>query len=272
MQNFVRLCLGASLALMVVSCAGPAVDESQPVLRYVGSSTIAHFIVDAQPAYGSVRFELDTEPESAGGEAAILEGRADVAGVANRPRSETLDAGVRSTLIGRDAIAVVVNAGNPIEGLSQEELRRVFTGQVLNWNELGGQDLAVRPFIVGPESATRRVFRAAILREADYAGCEVVRPDADIAARVRAEPGGIGQISFSFLGSSGEVKAISVGGQRPVPTNSDYPIARPLYLLWWPGRGHVEDFIRWTSSPAARSILLQRFASPGGDGDEGERR
>lgn len=255
----------ATLTALMAGCASlPHNNNSAPTLRYVGSSTIANFIRDTEPVYGRARFILDTEPESAGGELAILEGRADLAGVAGRPRAETLQKGVVATLIGQDAIAVVVNPANPIDSLTRSQLKDIFTGKVSNWKELGGPDLTIRPYIVGPASATRKVFRSAILGEAAYSGCEEAHPDADVLLKVEAEAGGVGQISFSFLGSRGHVKAIAVEGQQPVPTNADYPITRPLYFLWWPGRVQVADFISWTSMPEAQAVLLKRFALSGG--------
>lgn len=249
------------LLIVVSGCSalrGPS--ASGPPLHYVGSSTIANFVRDAEPVYGKARFVINSAPESAGGELAILEGRADLAGVAGHPKPGTLEQGVIATLIGRDTIAVVVNPDNPVSDLTRAQLKEIFTGRVRNWKALGGPDLSIHPFIVGPASATRKVFRSAILGEANYAGCEVASPDAEILRKVETELGGIGQISASFLDPTWRVKAVSVEGQRALPTNPAYPIGRPLYLLWWSGRSRVADFISWVGTSEARDILLARFA------------
>lgn len=234
------------------------------MLRYVGSSTIGQFIGDAESEYGRVDFQLDTEPESAGGELAILEGRADIAGVAGEPREATLAAGVTATLVGYDAIAVIAHPGNGVADLSTDELAAIFTGSITNWSRLGGADIPVRPFVVGPASATRKVFRAAVLAEADYAGCELVRPDSEMVQRVAAHEGAVGQISLSFLGERSAVEVLAVDGSRPQRAHTGYPITRPLYLLWWPGRERVAGFVEWTRSTVAQDILRRRFASAGG--------
>ncbi len=251
------------LAALLAGCAhAPVAQRNIPVVRYTGSSTIAHFIREAEPAYGKVRFTLNTEPESAGGELALLAGETDLAGVAARPSEDTVDKGVQVTLLGQDAIAVIIHPANPVASLSRDQLRDIFSGKVRNWKEVGGPDLAVKPCIVGPASATRKVFRSAILGEADYAGCEIVQPDSAMPMKVETEAGAIGQISLSFLGQCGHVKVLHVDGQAPSPSNANYPISRPLYLLWWPGRAQIADFISWTKSPEARAILLKRFALP----------
>lgn len=259
MHPYSHLAIAVILLMAVGGCATHSDESALPILRYVGSSTIGHFILDAEPIYGRARFVVDTDSESAGGELAILEGRADLAGVASYPRAETLKAGVRATMIGQDAIAVVVNRANPIDDLSARQLKRIFTGKAGNWREFGGPDLAIRPFIVGPASATRKVFRSAILADEDYAGCKVLRLDAGILTAVESDRGGIGQISFSFLASCEGVKLLTIGGERADPANGDYPITRPLHLLWWPGRERVADFIAWTATEEARAVFLKRF-------------
>jgi ABC-type phosphate transport system substrate-binding protein len=55
------------------------------------------------------------------------------------------------------------------------------------------------------------------------------------------------------------VKAIQVDGQAPLPPNLDYPIVRPLYLLWWPGKPAVADFIAWTSTQEAEAAITRCF-------------
>ena len=80
-----------------------------------------------------MRFTFDTEPESLGGEVAIREGRADLAGVAGVPHDETLVGGVEATQIGKDAIAVIVHPSNPVARLSRSQLRGIFSGALRNW-------------------------------------------------------------------------------------------------------------------------------------------
>ena len=247
---------------IAAGCAVSDANDPRPVVRYVGSSTIANFLREAEGAYGRVRFILDTEPESVGGELAIVQGRTDLAGVAGQPRKESLEGGIVASLLGRDAIAVVVHPSNPVDNLTRQQLKDIFTGGIANWQVLGGLDIPIRPYIVGPASATRKVFRSTVLGESDYSGCEVVRPDAEMPDRIGSDPGGIGQISLSFLGSNGATKVLGVDGHRPDSDAGDYPITRPLYLLWWSGRARIAEFIAWTNGAQARAILRTRFMEP----------
>lgn len=242
------------------ACQQPA-SRPSGTIDYVGSSTVAVFLRDAEPVYGAVKFQIDTGPESQGGEAAIVEGRIEFAGIANRPKPETLRAGIAAANIGRDAIAVIVNAGNPVTDLSIEQLRGIFTGTVRNWQEVGGPDLAVQPFIVGAQSATREVFRRAVLDGAEYADCREVGRDREIIADVGSSAGGVGQISFSFLNGSdnARVRVVAVGGEKATVTNFDYPIARPLYLLWREGNPAIDAFVDWSRSREGQRVVMNHF-------------
>jgi phosphate transport system substrate-binding protein len=248
-----------ALTLLLGACATPRATRPTGTVRYVGSSTVAVFVRAAEPLYGAIRFEIDTRPESAGGEAAILEGRADLAGTARVPAAETLLAGVSAELLGRDAIAVVVHEDLPVRDLGLADLSRIFRGEVTGWSELGGPDLPVRPFVMGTGSATRAVFRAAVLGDADYAGCEDVQPDGTLPERVAATPGGIGTISFSFLESARGVRPLAIGGEEPAVTNFDYPISRPLYLLWHEGSPVVDAFVAWAATSEGQRAVMQSF-------------
>jgi phosphate transport system substrate-binding protein len=248
----------ALLILAVSSCQATQV----PVLRYAGSSTLGHFIRDAAQSYDDASFEIDVSMESGGAELAILEGLTDLAGMACRPDPETLAAGVAAVQLGRDAIAVIVHPDNPLGDLDLEELRALFAGRVNNWRQLGGPDLAVRPLTVSSESATRQMFRSTVLGQQDYAGCETVRPDAAMVQEVAQNPGAIGPISTAFLKQAGEqVKIVAVAGELPDGRHPDYPIARPLYLLYWPARGRVDAFARWSQGPQGQRLIQERFAA-----------
>ncbi len=253
-----RLMLGL-FALMTLG-TGCATPHREPVLRYVGSSTIGQFFKDLGPHYSEVKFILDTEPESFGGVEALLEGRADVAGFAGVPDSDLLATGLEMKKIGLDAIAVVAHPQLPLQNLSRSDLARIFTGKTKNWQELGGPDLLIHPLIVGPESATRNVFRSAVLGDLDYSECQVIRPDSLLPEKVASQPGAIGHVSFSFLDMCDSVKLLSVDGQFPDPGNRAYAITRPLYLLWWSHRARVMDLVQWIETDEGQRILSKRFA------------
>ncbi|MFT5050088.1 MAG: phosphate transport system substrate-binding protein [Chlamydiales bacterium] len=247
------------LALQPLLACVQTPERPSGTVEYIGSSTVAGFLHDAEGAYGAIDFLIDTAPESHGGELAILAGKADLAGLARMPAQATLEQDVVATLIGRDAIAVLVSAQNPVTELSMEQLRGIFSGEIQSWSEVGGPDLAVMPYIVAPESATREVFRSLVLGSATYSGCHQIRPDGAMAAAVSSSPGGIGHLSMSLLDPEIGARAIRIAGESPSVSSLDYPISRPLYLLWRHGNPVVEAFVQWTQTVAGQNVVMQRF-------------
>ena len=245
--------------MLAAAVMAPAVVHAGTI-SYVGSSTVGKFVTDASKVYTKSEFKLNTKPESSGGEQCAARKSCDMGGVARGVNGKFLDKGVVVTLVGKDAIAAVVNADNPVAGLSAEQLKGIFTGQIKNWSEVGGPDLAIKPYIVKKGSATRKVFRKVIMGDSDYAGAKVVTPDAKIVTTVAREKGAIGQISFAFLSGKKGVKPLDVDGQQATVENSSYPITRPLNLVTnGKPSGDVAAFIDWTLSAEGQQVIKQRF-------------
>jgi len=229
-------------------------------LRYIGSSTVGKFIKDASSVYKGGSLAMDTVPESSGGEKCALGGQCEIGGVARSVGKKYLDKGATATLIGKDAIAAVVNAKNKVSGLSSKQLTGIFTGKIKNWKDVGGADLPIKVYIVKKGSATRKVFRAKGMNGAKYHGVKVITPDAKILTKVGREKGAIGQISFAFLAGNKKIKALSVDHQKASLSNPSYPITRPLYLVTKGApTGAAKGFIDWTLSSAGQKVVKNRF-------------
>lgn len=230
------------------------------MINYEGSSTIGKFIEDAAKVYTASTFTLNTVPESSGGEQCAMRGSCAMGGVAREVEQRFLDNGVVATLIAKDAIAALVNENNPVKELSLAQLKAIFTGQIKNWSELGGEDLAIKPYVVKEASATYSVFAKAVLGNVPYQGVEVVTPDAKMIPTIARERGAIGQLSFSFLTEAKGIRALKIEGQEATVHAQGYPISRPLYIVTkGQPQGEVKNFLTWALSPEGQDIVKRRF-------------
>jgi phosphate transport system substrate-binding protein len=228
---------------------------------YRGSSTVGQFMQDAAKVYKLSTFDINTQSESSGGEDSIAAGKADIGGVAREVRQEILAKGVHKFLIGKDAIGILVHPSNPVTALSIEQLAGIFAGEMTNWIEVGGQNMPIDVYVVNPRSATRHVVQKRVLREKSYGGKRIrtIRPDSRIIDMVSENPGGLGQLSFSFLNGA-NVKIIRPNGQMPTVNNPNYPITRNLHIVTkGEPEGDIKRFIDWTLSPEGQKIVKKRF-------------
>ena len=254
MKHIIFLCVLATLWHIPNALA-------QKMLTYEGSSTVAKFINDAAEVYKDVTFTVNTIPESAGGEQCAMRRKCDIGGVARTVNARFLQHNVVPTLIGKDAIAAIVNENNPVDSLTSAQLKAIFTGEVKNWADLGGEDMPITVLVVKAASATRKVFANQILQGSRYSrAIQVVTPDAKIVARVARERGTIGQISFAFLPNRTGIKPLTIDGHVASVNNSDYPITRPLHIVTHGEPvGEVKTFIDWTLSDAGQQVIKKRF-------------
>lgn len=242
--------------IMLLNCPVLLADT----LHYEGSSTVGKFITDAIKQYKDLSFKINTISESAGGEQCVLRQRCDMGGVAREIKQRYLEAGLKPILIGRDAIAVLVNKNNPVSELSKQQLKGIFTGEITNWAEVGGQNMPIVTYVVKAASATRHVFAASILEGERYGNVKTITPDAKIASLIAKQPNAIGQLSFAFTKNRRGIKALIVEGQEASVHNSFYPITRPLYIVT---KGEPTDkvkaFLDWTLSEQGQAVIKQRF-------------
>lgn len=122
-----------------------------------------------------------------------------------------------------DGIAIVVHPDLEIEGLTLEQIKDIFSGNVLNWAEVGGPNLNIRPFSLAPEtSGTASAFVRRVLKGAPLAYEVEIKSETTPALRqVAATPGSIYYTSVPLSVRQCSVKTI------PIATKADRPFVAP---------------------------------------------
>lgn len=102
-------------------------------------------------------------------------------------------------IIAIDPLTVIVNPANPVDTLREEDVVRIFTGQVTNWSEVGGPDAPIAVFSRDPGSATRAFFDEFMMRGAVLTQtATTVEDNNKMAAAVNSDPNGIGFVGYAF--------------------------------------------------------------------------
>jgi phosphate transport system substrate-binding protein len=249
---------GTAVALALLG--GGCGHKTERAVSVVGSTSIQPFAELLAEQYNkenpSQRVEVQGGGSTAGLQAAA-NGLADI-GTCSRALKPDEAEQFTPTLIARDGVAVVVNPANPVNGLTGEQLRGVFTGRIRNWREVGGRDGPVRPITREEGSGTResfvnlvmgkeRISRAALTQESNGAVKELVKGD----------PAAIGYMSLGLVGK--ELKALSVDGVVPSAENvlaGTYALVRPfLFITKGPARPQAQRFIDFVLSPEGQKML-----------------
>lgn len=169
---------------------------------------------------------------SGAGIKAVTEGTCDIGLSSRYLKDEEKANGLSETILAYDGIAIIVNPGNPVSDLSIETLAKIFTGEIKNWSEIGGNDGEI--VLIGREAAsgTRDGFESIVGVEGVCQYRNELTSTGDVITTVAGNPGAIGYASLASLKDS--VKALSVNGIVPseeTVKDGSYPVQRPFILV-----------------------------------------
>lgn len=166
--------------------------------------------------------------------------------------------GLKIVLIAVDGIAVIVHRDNPVEDLSLEEIRAIFSNKTRNWKELGGKDEEIIPVTREEGSGTRASFEAMLMGGVAISdACLVQDSNGAVREIIATTPQGIGYISVGLVDE--REKALAINGVRPTLANlvtREYSFTRSfLLLLLEEPQGDIKKFIDYVLSEEGQNIL-----------------
>ena len=212
-----------------------------------------------------VSVTYDPTGTGAGIEAAS-NGSADI-GLSSRALKETAG-GLTGTTVVLDGIAVIVNAGSKVEDLSVEQIAQIFTGEITDWSEVGGEAGTIS--CIGREagSGTRDGFEAITnTKDACKLDQELTSTGGVIEA-VAGNPNAIGYASLSAVEGKDTIKALTVGGvacTEETVLDGSYAIQRPFVLVTRTGEAlspAAQAFFDFATSSAANDLIKSAGAVP----------
>ena len=153
-------------------------------------------------------------------------------GLSSRALKDDEKADVDGTTIALDGIATIVNNASKVEDLTVDQLKQMFTGEITNWSEVGGDDGEI--VLIGREagSGTRDGFESIVdVKDSCKYAQELTATGAVISA-VEANPLAIGYASLSAVGDT--VKMVTVGGvecSEETVKDGSYEVQRPFVFV-----------------------------------------
>ena len=191
-------------------------------------------------------------------------GSADI-GLASRAlKDEEKAGGLTETVVALDGIAVIVNAGSKVEDLSVEQIAKIFTGEITDWSEVGGE--AGKISCIGREagSGTRDGFESITGTKDKCQYRQELTSTGDVITAVSQNPDAIGYASLASVKDS--VKALNVDGVTPSEAtvkDGSYKVQRPFVLVTMEGKElspAAQAFFDYAVSSDAASIIAKAGA------------
>jgi phosphate transport system substrate-binding protein len=181
------------------------------------------------------------------GIAAMINGEIDLADASRPMKQKEFDLAAENNVtpiewkVALDGISVIVHPNNPLTELTMEDLKNIYTGNVQNWNEYGGDDGKITTYGRQSNSGTYVFFQEHVLEKEDYRSeMQSLNGNADIVEAVARDENGIGYVGLAYAEQrEGEVKIIKVKVDLSSPAvmpsletiaDGSYPISRFLYI------------------------------------------
>ena len=140
-------------------------------------------------------------------------------------------------VVALDGLPIIVHPSNPVKDLTVEQVRKIYTGEIKNWREVGGPNRAIVVISRDTNSGTYETFYGLVMTHAGGkdkigAGAEYVGSNGAVRQRVQTTPAAIGYAGLGFVDKT--VKALKVNGVMPSEATvrtGEYAIARALYMF-----------------------------------------
>ncbi|MCD8077080.1 MAG: phosphate ABC transporter substrate-binding protein [Lachnospiraceae bacterium] len=221
---------------------------------------LANAVAEAFPeTYPGVTVTAEFTGSGAGIES-LLAGSVDIGNSSRNLKDEEKEGGAVENIVAIDGIAVVVDTANTVEDLTQEQLIQIYTGEVTNWSDVGGEDQAI--VVVGRESGsgTRGAFEEILGIEDACAYANELDSTGAVMAKVASTPGAIGYVSLDVLDDT--VKAVTLEGVEATEENikdGSYFLQRPFVMATLGEISEqseaVQALFAWLQSDAGKEII-----------------
>ena len=259
-------CIAAAMLLVfaLVGCGNNA--DKEPVSTD-GSTSMSKVIGSL-----SETFEADTgitvtyNTGSGSGIQAVEEGRCDIGLSSRSLKDEEKAKGLQETVLAYDGIAMIVNPANPVQELDLETIAKIYTGEITNWKDVGGNDAEI--VLIGREagSGTRDGFESISGTKDKCQYRQELTSTGDVITTVGSNPDAIGYASLASVKDT--VKALTVGGVAPSEAtvkDGSYVVQRPFVLVTKDGTklsDGTQKFFDYITSDAASQIISKAGAVP----------
>ena len=232
----------------------------------LGAKLVPQLSEEFKAQHAGTTFDIAAEGSTTGF-AALIDKTAAI-GMASRPakpeeiaNAKAKGVNFKETTVAWDGIAVIVNANNPVKGLTKRQVEQIFTGDVTDWSNVGGSPGKISVYTRNTSSGTYSEFKELAMKKRDYvASSQKLAGNEQIAAEVAKNPNAVGYVGLAYAKASG-IKVVPIDGALPSKESvlgKSYPYARPTFFYTdGDPSGLAKGFIDFVLSDAGQRIVAQ---------------
>ena len=283
MKKFIALLLAAVLTLALAACGSKNDTNTNDNSNDTNNDNAPAAVTGTVATDGSTSMEkvigalsesfmannadatVTYNPTGSGsGITAVQEGTCDIGLSSRALKDEEKAAGLKETVLAYDGIAIIVHPDNPVSDLTIEQIAQLYTGEVTNWKDVGGNDAEV--VLIGREAAsgTRDGFESITGTKEKCQYRQELTSTGDVITAVSQNPDAIGYASLASIKDS--VKALNVDGVPPSEAtvkDGSYKVQRPFVLVTAEGKALTpvaQAFFDYATSSDAAAIIAKAGA------------
>ncbi|MGN1402027.1 MAG: phosphate ABC transporter substrate-binding protein [Bacillus sp. (in: firmicutes)] len=253
------------LTLLIVTAACGSEEGTEQTggetktISISGSTSVGPLVEKLADKYKETQKNVKIEVNQIGSSAGITNANNGVSdiGMSSRDLKEEEKAdGLTETIIAYDGIVLVTHPSNKVENLTLEQVKQIFTGEITNWSEVGGEDMEIVVVSREDGSGSRDAFQEIV----GYSSGELVREaivasgNGNIKTTVATNKHAVGFVSFEYIDDT--VSTLQINGVESTAENvlnNTYILSRPFLIV------HKDS----TISEAGRSFI-EYMLSPEG--------
>jgi len=274
-----------SMLLLIGSCSSR--PEGLENILIKGSDTEVNVALALAEHYMEQEAKISIAVTGGGsgmGIAALINGKTDIANSSRPMKSEEIELAQKrgiqpvATIFATDALAIITHPSNPLTAISLDELSQIYSGQLQNWQPLGGPDRPISLYGRQSNSGTFVYFRDEVVRAEYSPDVKQMNGTAQIIEAIKQDEAGIGYVGVGYLVDKegtvlSGVNILQVQGRQdaaPVSPlqlenikSGTYPLTRPLfqYTDGMPD-GQLLRFMQFVLSKTGQTLIEQNGYYP----------
>lgn len=253
------------IIVIIVLIAGAVLatgSASSSHIDVVGSTSVQPVAEKLVEVYKESHPDADITVQGGGSSVGIKnanDGTADI-GMSSKDVDQSEGPNLVKHELGQDGIVMAVNPSNPVSDLTTEQLQGIFSGEITNWNEVGGSDGEINVVTREEGSGTLDAFESIVMGDKDLKSDAIVQSSTEaVKQSVSQDPNAIGFVSYAHM--SDDVKSLNINGVAPSDAtiaDGTYELQRPfLFLTNGEPTGDVKEFIDWVLSDEGSKVLAE---------------